>query len=89
MKYNVLVVNSKDNVVVAIEDIHKGESIVLPGGDRFEALSDIPYGHKLALTHLATGSQLIKYGEAVGVLKCDVKRGEWVHLHNVLIMEEE
>lgn len=89
MKDNVLIVNAKDNVGVAIEDLHKGDSIVLPGGDRFEALSDIPYGHKLALTHLAAGSPVIKYGEAVGVLKCDIKRGEWVHLHNVLILEEE
>lgn len=87
MKYNVLVVNPKDNVAIVIEDIHKGEGVVLPGGDTFYALSDIPYGHKIAINDLEAGASVMKYGEAIGKLKCDVMKGEWVHLHNVLIVE--
>ena len=88
MKYNALMINSKDNVAVVIEDIHKGKDVVLPGGDTLNALSDIPYGHKIAIRDLKAGSSVMKYGEAIGKLKYDVLKGEWVHLHNVLIMED-
>jgi len=89
MKYNALMINPKDNVAIVIEDIHKGKEVVLQGGDAFHALSDILYGHKIAVRDLKAGSSVIKYGEAIGKLKCDAMKGEWVHLHNVLIMEDE
>jgi len=57
MKYNVLVVNPKDNVCIAIEDIEKGNNVVLPSGDAFSALSDITYGHKIAMGNLYITTQ--------------------------------
>lgn len=89
MKYNVLMVNPEDNVCIAIEDIGKGNNIVLPDGETFSALSDIPYGHKIAMKNLMQGSSVTKYGESIGELKRDVVKGEWVHIHNILIMEDE
>jgi len=89
MKTNALLIHPKDNVAVVIEDIHKGKAVVLQGGEPFYALSDILYGHKIAVRDLKAGSSVIKYGEAIGTLTGDVMKGEWVHLHNVLIMEDE
>ncbi len=88
MEHNTLVINRHDNVVVVLEDIEKGNNISLPGGENFPALCDIPYGHKIAVIDMKSGSNVYKFGEPIGELKRDVKKGEWVHLHNVLIGEE-
>ena len=44
---------------------------------------DIPAGHKIALRDISRGEKIIKYGEVIGVAKEDIKKGEWVHVHNV------
>lgn len=44
---------------------------------------DIPAGHKLAVRDISRGEKIIKYGEIIGVATTDIKRGEWVHVHNV------
>lgn len=43
----------------------------------------IPFGHKVALCDMKKGDSIIKYGYLIGVLCDDVKRGEWVHSHNL------
>lgn len=43
----------------------------------------IPCGHKIALTEVKKGECLIKYGFPIGRAKCDIKKGEWVHSHNL------
>ena len=44
---------------------------------------DIPAGHKFALRDIKKGEYIIKYGEIIGRATKDVKKGEWVHTHNV------
>ncbi|MBN2158608.1 MAG: UxaA family hydrolase [Spirochaetes bacterium] len=87
MKTNVMVINEKDNVVVAAKNIAKGETVSLPGGETFPALADIPYGHKVACRDIADGQDIIKYGELIGRAKGLLKKGEWIHLHNLIIEE--
>ncbi len=43
----------------------------------------IPAGHKFALKDIAKGEFVIKYGEVIGRASCDIKKGDWVHTHNV------
>ncbi len=43
----------------------------------------IPCGHKIALSDVKKGECLIKYGFPIGRAKCDIKKGEWVHSHNL------
>ena len=43
----------------------------------------IPAGHKFALTDIKKGEYIIKYGEIIGKASKDIKKGEWVHTHNV------
>lgn len=47
------------------------------------ANDDIPAGHKFALKDINKGEYVIKYGQIIGKATCDIKKGEWVHTHNV------
>ena len=43
----------------------------------------IPAGHKYALCDIAEGEFVIKYGCVIGRAKQAIKKGEWVHTHNL------
>lgn len=43
----------------------------------------IPAGHKFALRDIVAGEYVVKYGEIIGRATQDIKKGEWVHTHNV------
>ena len=83
---NAMIIDGKDNVVVAIEPISKGDTVTyLCGGEEktLTALEDITIYHKLAARDIAKGEPVVKYGEHIGVAVCDIKAGEHVHVHNV------
>ncbi|HEY9160693.1 MAG TPA: UxaA family hydrolase [Desulfomonilia bacterium] len=88
MNANVIIINKKDNVAVALADIKKGTQAILADGAFIEAVSDIPYSHKIALADIPRGTDIIKYGELIGEAKIDIKKGEWVHTHNLDIEEK-
>ena len=73
-------IHSADNVAVALEDIRKGETLEEFGVTAFE---DVARGHKLALAEIREGEAVIKYGNPIGLAKCDIAPGAWVHVHNV------
>lgn len=84
-----LVHSPKDNVgVVVVEDLKAGTDMlgVITENDtttRCVANRDIPIGHKVALTDLKAGDTVIKYGEDVGRMIADAKKGDHVHVHNM------
>ncbi|MGM9682628.1 MAG: UxaA family hydrolase [Eubacteriales bacterium] len=43
----------------------------------------IPAGHKIALFNIKHGDPVIKYGQTIGRASTDIKKGEWVHSHNL------
>lgn len=71
-------INDKDNVAVALEELKKGEII-----DNIKLLDDIPFGHKVLLSDLKNGENIIKYGNPIGHLTIDCKKGEHIHEHNL------
>ncbi len=71
-------INDKDNVAVALEELKKGEII-----DNIKLLDDIPFGHKVLLNDLKSGENIIKYGNSIGHLTIDCKKGEHIHEHNL------
>ena len=79
---NVIRINEKDNVAVALEPVKAGEEIIA-GGIKVTALEDIPQGHKIALQDIAGGEDVIKYGFPIGHAQADAKAGSWMHTHNV------
>ncbi len=48
-----------------------------------EAADGIPKGHKRALCEIKKGELVIKYGSPIGRATADIKKGEWVHSHNL------
>lgn len=63
------------------------DEIIINGKDNvgvsLTGKGDIPAGHKFALRDIAAGEYVIKYGEIIGRATSDIKKGEWVHTHNV------
>ena len=78
--------NSTDNVVTTVAEIAKGENVCFMKGSEYvilKAMEDIPYCHKVALSDLTVGSEVVKYGESLGRLVCDVAKGGWVNDRNL------
>ena len=46
-------------------------------------LSDVPLCHKVACADISPGESVVKYGCAIGVADRTIKKGEWVHDHNM------
>ena len=44
---------------------------------------DVPYGHKIALRDIAKGEPIMTYGESIGAASHDIKKGDYVHIHNM------
>ncbi len=83
---NAMIIDGKDNVVVVIEPIAKGDTVTYLCGDQeksLTALEDIIIYHKMAARDIAAGEPVVKYGEHIGVAMRDIKAGEHVHVHNV------
>jgi altronate dehydratase len=83
VKVNALIIHARDNVVVALEEIKAGDKVTAKGTEAFEAVDDIPISHKIALCDIQPGEEVIKYGETVAVSTQMIKKGQWVHIHNV------
>lgn len=75
-------INPKDSVIVALSNITKGETITVDNVS-VVAVTDVPAGHKMAIKDIASGESVIKYGEAIGKAKCDIKAGEHIHVQNL------
>lgn len=76
-----ITIHPDDLVAVALETLHKGETVTI-GGETVLLADDIPFGHKFALRDIAPDERLIKYGEAFGQSREAIKKGTWVHVHN-------
>ena len=68
--------NARDNVAIVVNDFG------LPAGSRFpcglELRVFVPQGHKTALTDIAEGAVITRYGETIGYAASPIKAGEWV-----------
>jgi len=82
MGARVLLINENDNIVIAVEEINAGEIIEVQG-EKIKVLSDIPVGHKVALKDFAENEEVIRYGFPIGKTTEEVKKGEWIHTHNL------
>ncbi len=80
--------SERDNVATIFADgIVAGTEVEVldPTGARtlMTVVDDVPYGHKLALCDIALGAQITKYGEEIGMASQDIRRGAYVHVHNL------
>ena len=77
----VIALDGRDNVATALDPLSRGDRVEALGRT-VVARSDLPRGHKIALLPIATGEQIVKYGEAIARARCDIAAGEHVHVHN-------
>lgn len=80
---NILHIHPRDNVVVCLEFIAKGETVSLSDGSEVTAVEDIVAGHKMAVSPIEKGRNIIKYGYPIGYATEDIPAGGWVHTHDV------
>ena len=62
-------IHAGDNVVVALKDLKPGTEIVLEDGRKVTAAQEIPAGHKMAISDVEEGGDVIKYGARIGNAK--------------------
>ena len=79
----ILMLHPKDNVVIALKQLNKGDKVQGKDIGELEVLDDTPKSHKIALKDIARGEEIIKYGEVIAVSSEDIKKGQWVHTHNL------
>ncbi|SKC84409.1 UxaA family hydrolase [Maledivibacter halophilus] len=82
MKKSYIKINEKDNVIVALEDMDKSQTIVIENQE-IKLKENIKSGHKIALEDIKKGSNIIKYGYPIGYATSDIYKGDWIHTHNV------
>ena len=70
-------VKDEDNVAIAVEDIAAGTQ-VMPG---VITRQDIPQAHKIALTDIPKGGEIIRYGVVLGYAKDPIPVGAWINEH--------
>lgn len=84
-----LVHDNGDNVgVIVVEGVSAGDElfcVVTEDNSDFTMVTnhDIPIGHKVALSDLAEGETVIKYGEDIGKMVAAAGKGDHVHTHNL------
>ncbi len=83
-----LVHEKADTVGVATVDLKAGETaqglyMDSQEGVEVKVREDIPLGHKVALKDHAVGDTVYKYGEDIGKVVAEIKKGDHVHIHNL------
>ena len=75
-----------DNVATALRELAAGERVVVGVRERTIAVCVrqlIPFGHKLALTEIPQGADILKYGEVIGRATQRIPAGTHAHVHNI------
>jgi altronate hydrolase len=82
MQTKVLGLDAKDNVLVALTDLRKGEAVNYLGTE-YSLLSDVPAKHKFLTKDVSTGGDIIMYGVLVGHALENLRRGDLLSTRNI------
>lgn len=77
-----------DNVCVATRALARGSALTA-GAQTVELKGPVQLGHKIALSAIAPGERVVKYGQTIGFASEAIAAGEWVHTHNLTAGEFE
>ncbi len=83
---SLMMMHPKDNVAVCLRELAAGEEIQVTLNEKtlsVKVFETVPLGHKVALSRIAQGQPIIKYGEIIGRATRDILVGQHVHSHNV------
>lgn len=82
-----VLIHPDDNVAVVLEDVRKGEGVSYREREKLRlviAQGSISKGHKVAVRPIARKSKVKKYGIPIGTAIKQIKRGQLVHIHNLV-----
>ena len=77
-----LKINPADTVIVCLQPKQKGD-IVNVDGCQITINQDTPAGHKVLISDVRQGENIIKYGYPIGHARKDMKAGDWVNEDNL------
>lgn len=81
-----VVLRDDDNVAVLKRTLKSGDE--LRGGPRqLFVRQTVGTGHKIALTDIAEGQPVLKYGQTIGFAAVPIHAGEHVHTHNLVMRD--
>ncbi len=87
MTLRAIVIDAKDNVANLVGPGRKGEQVACEVAHKdkvtIELLDDIPPNHKCAFVDIKKGAAIVKYGQNMGRASKDIKKGQYVHIHNI------
>ena len=78
----VLRLDAKDNVLVALADLRKGETVSYLGNE-YILLSDVAAKHKFVTQDVSAGGEIIMYGVLVGHALESLRRGDLLSTRNI------
>ena len=82
---SLMIMHPKDNVAVCLRPLEEGEEIQVAHDEKtlsVKVLEAVPLGHKVALSQIASGQAITKYGEIIGRATKDIFVGQHVHTQN-------
>ncbi len=82
-----LLINPSDNVAVVTIPGAAGQPLLVRrqgGADTLLLRSEAAFGHKIAITDIAKGAAVRKYGWPIGLAGADIAAGDHVHIHNIV-----
>jgi altronate hydrolase len=82
MREAIVQVHPKDNVLVALQDLPKGKTI-MHGGKEYSLVEDIPAKHKFTVQKLKSGDPVFMYGVLVGKAKEEIEAGARISTSNL------
>ena len=82
MSERVIRIHPSDNVAVSVGTLPAGTSVEVDGV-AITTKTEIPAGHKVALSSIKAGEPVTKYGFVIGSATSDIAQGEWIHADNL------
>src|SRR4051812_39497751 len=82
MKQRVLKVHPEDNVIVALQDLARGQ-IIEYRDQKYELVDDIPAKHKFFIRDMNPGDEVFMYGVLVGKAQYFIPSGSLMTISNV------
>lgn len=84
MKPRAFQIQPQDNVATLLDDAPADVAAVLGASPQDICLLEkIERGHKVALCDIAANEAVIKFGIRIGHATQPIRRGTWIHLHNL------
>ena len=75
-----------DNVAILKRTV-KSATTILCGNTEVLTSTTIPAGHKVALSSIAEGAPITRYGQVIGFARTQIRPGDHVHTHNVAVKD--